>query len=161
MKYLVLLPFWDCMVGPYESGLGHCTLMYWFQLGSKINEGEVTAKLDTIGKMYLTNGTVLVGSHKEHCFGPNGDVSVTVLQENNILFQIHGHLKQFLDERGCVYQEPRWVGRGFRPHVTQVKVEVFCPGARQTVCQIALLRADSAGRKDICHANTFHKIGRE
>lgn len=154
MKYLAMLPFWECEVGTYQSGAFHCTLMYWFQPGPLLKEGEIFAGLDTLSRKYLTGGGIeLVGSHEEHGFGPYSNVSVTVLHENQTLLQMHSELKLFLDERRCAHQELRWIGNCFRPHVTHVGQSIFQSGNRWTVRQIALLRADDGGRKDICYVS--------
>lgn len=149
MKYLILLPFGELVVGPYRGSM-HCTLMYWFTWKDP-EIAQLCDYLDKSKQMFLSgSGIELVSEKRVDTFGPEQQTSVYVLAYNPVLHAFHQFVKQFLDEKGVVYSNPAWVGAGFTPHVTLSPRGEFLPGMRHHVSQLALL-CDTAGSKYIAH----------
>lgn len=154
-RFLVMLPFEEQRVGPYESGAPHCTVMYWFSR-RHLEVRRVCDFLDELGWYYLQgSGLTLVSKARADNFGPKGETAVYLLAENLSLIGMHHTLKQFLDLRHrCVHDVPAWSGEGYRPHVTITPRLDFEPGQIQTVRQLALLQ-ETAGYKEIVWAKSY------
>lgn len=51
-------------------------------------------------------------------FGPEGNVSVSLIRPNENIAEIHSQLTIMTEELGAVYDETRFMGDGYRPHAT-------------------------------------------
>ena len=51
-------------------------------------------------------------------FGLNKDVAVSLIKQNNELIKLHENLIAITKSLGAEYDEPKFLGEGFRPHST-------------------------------------------
>ncbi len=54
----------------------------------------------------------------ETLFGPNQNVAVSLIQPSESINKIHKNLATITKALGAKYDEPRFMGKGFRPHAT-------------------------------------------
>ncbi len=144
-RYLVLLPLQPVGLGPYQSGTEHCTVMYWFTLGT-VSVPDLLAGVRALSIQYLSGGITLEAEKRADNFGPNGDVSVQVLKKNPVLIQFHLAVKAFLDGLDCKHVNVVWVGEGYRAHVTIVENHTFFLGTAREITQLAVLQDSAEGK---------------
>lgn len=58
-------------------------------------------------------------SDGEDIFGPNHDVAVSLIQPSKSIRKIHDDLAVITKSLGAEYDEPRFMGEGFKPHATK------------------------------------------
>lgn len=54
-------------------------------------------------------------------FGPNEDIHVKLLKQNDELKQLHLQVVKFLQDNGAIFNNPEYQNEGFRPHITLKK----------------------------------------
>lgn len=116
---LVLLPIEKMSIGDmYPQGKLplHCTLMPWFRILEEHLRG-LRDKLMSLASSVTEKSIVLVPERQES-FGPDKNVPVHVLRQDERLSLLHTEILVFLAERNSLPKELRWVGAGYQPHVT-------------------------------------------
>jgi 2'-5' RNA ligase len=57
-------------------------------------------------------------AHGETLFGPKQNIGVSLIQPNDDIKQMHAALSEIASNFGAVFDEPAFMGEGFRPHAT-------------------------------------------
>jgi hypothetical protein len=141
MEYLIVLPIEPTPVRQiYPQGQSlplHCTLMHWFRTSS----GGLTELDKGIERIALeaTFEQIELVSERADLFGPGNTVPVHVLAENQPLKALHEKVLSFLEEIDSLPEEQRWIGEGYRPHVTDTEFRHFPPGTRFRPTNLALI----------------------
>ena len=95
----------------------HITLLANFTIANPIE--SLIAKLHDLSKQIEPIATNVLG---EDMFGLNKDVAVSLIKQNKELIKLHGNLITITESLGAEYDEPKFLGEGFRPHATiQIK----------------------------------------
>ena len=154
-QYLVTLPLVEMPIGTeYPSGNLlplHCTIMQWFWEGKGFDLLELEYELSALASRVRKAPLVLESSHLDH-FGSHNDIRVHVLQRNESLNLFHTELLLQLAKMNSVPDDLRWVGAGYRAHVTVVPRGMFSPGQRYTAQQIVLLERDESRIRKVVSA---------
>lgn len=128
-EYIVVLTFTDEPIVRCEPGESlplHMTLMPWFEfigIGGEQRLKEIVAYLAS----HVTEPLQLLSLHRAW-FGPEENVPVHVLERTDRILNLHASLYYALAFYGSVPHEQRWVGTGFRPHVSDHRGEYLAPG---------------------------------
>jgi hypothetical protein len=140
-EYLVLLPVEPFRrFDSYPAGKSlplHCTVMHWFRIRSAASYVALNKKLALLASK-VDAGAIELVSHEPALFGPNNDVPVHVLQRNERLNLLHTEILLFLALIKSVPEERRWVGAGYRHHVTSTD-KAFGPGQKYVPKHLVLV----------------------
>lgn len=140
-EYLILLPVEPLRrFDSYPAGQSlplHCTVMHWFRIRSVASYMALNKKLELLASG-VKPGAIELVSHEPALFGPNNDVPVHVLQRNERLNLLHTEILLFLALIKSVPEERRWVGAGYRPHVTNTD-KAFEPGQKYVPKHLVLV----------------------
>lgn len=156
-QYLVALPLDPMDPGatfaPGEQLPLHCTLMHWFTIEYKNPEQIILMEFERILR---ENGplTIMLVSIHAGWFGPNEDVPVHVLEHNDKLNLLHTQLLVRLAHNHAIFAEPRWIGAGYRPHVTKT-TKALSSGDFYRATEIVIVRKNETGIKEIVGARSF------
>lgn len=132
-EYLLVIPIEPMDVGsctPAGAQLPlHCTLMPWFIPHPDLSLSDLKAEIGKIAAQPQFSGVELI-SEKPELFGPNKDIPVHVLKKKLPLHALHEALLALLEEMNSLPNDHKWVGPGYRPHVTDTSRNYFPPGSR-------------------------------
>jgi hypothetical protein len=140
-EYLVVLP-----VEPFTRGRSHptgqslplhCTVMHWFRLHPEVSFAALNNKL-TVLACWVETGSIELVSQEPALFGPENDVPVHVLERNERLNLLHTELLLFLASIKSAPEQRKWVGAGYRPHVTSTD-KAFAPGQKYVSKHLVLV----------------------
>lgn len=81
--------------------------------------------------------TVTAGVDED--FGPSHTIAVTVIEPTAELDALHAACAAGLDELAPVYENPEYMGTGFRPHVTVKRAQRVAAGDVLDLRQLALV----------------------
>lgn len=116
-KY-VIVHFIDIAKVPYEFPYTewplHVTLLSNFTLGEPIE--FLDSKLREFTLHHKPFNLMADG---EALFGPKQNIAVTLIKPNNTLQNVHDELASITSGLGAVFDEPAFMGAGFRPHATK------------------------------------------
>lgn len=149
-EYLLVLPVDPMRCGDeYASGELiplHCTLMHWFTFRRisamwlfKQQLQEITNECEPFELV----------SDQPAMLGPDMNVPVHVLERNQSLAVLHTRIFRLLCIMRSEPSELRWVGAGYRPHVTNVGAKRFVPASRHSVDHIALVERNESKIKRV------------
>ncbi len=157
-QYLLVLPIEATPMGVrYPQGESlplHCTVMPWFRLGQDYSFEELNHDLHRL-TIEHREGEIELISRRLEFFGPNVDVPVHMLEKNNELNLIHTELLVLLAHAGCRLTEFRWIGAGYRPHVSNTKSSIFKPGTRHIAHYLTLIERNHAHEKLVVGVEMF------
>ncbi len=141
-EYLFMLPLEPMAPGdvyPSSASLPlHCTVVHWFHLGGMMEItlcNKVFALASGVGQKHLE-----LVSKEPALFGPQEDVPCFVLERSEQLQLLHTEMLLALAETRCVFTELRWVGAGYRPHVTSKDQKVFAAGSTYKAGSMVLIK---------------------
>ena len=159
--YLVALPIDDLPLGAtYPKGESlplHCTVMSWFHPGQQLRRQHLEGELALLA-FSAVGGITLVAECFER-FGPEREVSAYVLRADEGLQVLHTRLLVFLAIMGSVPTELRWVGAGFRPHVSDYAGKSFGMGSRHRAMNIVLVeRHEDTRIKKVIKVFPFNNV---
>ena len=168
-EYLILLPvkvpaqkeipeaiFPDAEFGSRERLPMHCTVMPWFIVESKEQFIALSNELSFLA-CGINMGEIELVSGKVELFGQWRNVRAHVLRHTNRLLELHEHLLRFLKQRGIAPQDCRHVGRGYWPHVSDVRGRTFATGKRFFPEQLVLVER---GPGQIKRIRNIYRFGR-
>jgi hypothetical protein len=72
-------------------------------------------------------------------FGPSQTIPVTVVEPNADLTALHLRLVDALRQVDAVFDDPQYVGPGYRAHVTATRLAAAAPGQRLWMDQAAIV----------------------
>lgn len=154
-KYLIILPMMENMKqgAVYETELSlplHCTVLQWFLPGKYFVPDHLEEKLRAFIKKKLKNKHFDLVSDRPALFGPNSDIPVHILKQNPAVELLHTTVLLHLAEHGGNLPEDlKWVGAGYRPHVTDTVMSSFRPGTTYRARKIALLGRNEYGDRKV------------
>ncbi len=126
-EYLVIVPIESMHVGDvYPKGELlplHCTIMPWFTLGTHLDYNKLDGILTKLSQEVKGGVIELVSKYKDF-FGPENDVEVHVLEKNDTVTHLHNQLLTLLHEAHVTPISPQWLGKGYRPHITDVSSQM-------------------------------------
>jgi hypothetical protein len=111
--------------------------MPWLRLGPTLKIVDLDRELVLLSAS--VRGGIRLISEQFELFSTNNDVPCHTLRPNRGLELLHEELLGFLAAQGGVVAEPRWTGRGYRPHVSMRGGESFPPGSRHIARELALI----------------------
>jgi len=145
-EYLILLPLEPLTAGRFfqqdEPLPLHCTVMHWFVLSPSTAYEELNDQLFRIADE--TPLAIEIIADARTLFGPNNSVPVCTLQRSPDLELLHTNIFAALARLSSLPKELRWIGAGYRPHVTDLPGEQF--RSRHFVRQLALIARDGSGK---------------
>lgn len=156
-EYLVVLPVnamsWGDRYREEVSLPLHCTVMPWFQFYSEYDFEHFRIWLNAL----VNQKPIELVSEFPAMFGPDNTVPVHVLERNPALELLHTQIFLHLAQARATPSELRWVGAGYRPHVTTVRENQFLPGTRHIAKTIAIVERgkDERGMKKVVAAYGF------
>lgn len=131
-EYLVVLPIEPMQLGDqYPVGTPlplHCTVMPWFRLQPSIDFAALNAVLSRLA--CTGKDEVELVSEAPKLFGPKNNIPVHILRGNEWLERLHAELLRYLVAAQSTPVDVRWVGTGYRPHVTDTVTTAFTSGSR-------------------------------
>ncbi len=140
-EYLILLPVEPLRRGDsYLAGQSlplHCTVMHWFRVRSEASYVALNMKLAILAS-WVDEGAIELVSQEPELFGPNNGVPVHVLRRNDRLNLLHTEILVFLASIESTPEERRWVGAGYRHHVTTTD-KAFEPGQKHVPEHLVLV----------------------
>lgn len=129
----------------------HCTLMTWFQFpGPQFTIPDIAMLKSNL----VIDGKIEFASLGKAMFGPKGDAEAYVLRPNQALERLHTRVLIALARNRCEISEMKYVGAGYRPHVTSTANASFKTGSHFTPSQIVLIERNSLG--DMCEVVRFN-----
>ena len=78
-------------------------------------------------------------------FGRSGKIPVSVLEPAPALADLHSRLVAALTELGAVFDDPEFVGAGYRAHITMTPAARSQPGDELTLTQAAIVDMEPEG----------------
>ncbi len=133
----------------------HCTVMHWFQLNAESSFAALDYELIFVAACEVGKEIEIVSGQRE-LFGPNGNIPAHVLQPNVKLVLLHNHLFRFLAKNDSLPKEFRWIGAGYRPHVTNSGNRSLRSGTRYAAKHLTLIERDMSKAKVV---RTQYKLG--
>lgn len=122
---------------PYQAAL-HCTVIDWFL--TKMSPSEVCQLIETVA--HQTQPFSIESGHQEDFGQPGAPLPVNVVKENSQLWSLHRALLTALTERRVEFVHPKFVGDGWRAHVTvQHKTRALNEGQSHTIKALYLIEA--------------------
>lgn len=91
----------------------HVTLLANFTLGKPI--GQLDSELRGLAFQEEPFDIIADG---EAIFGPKQNIAVSLIQPNERIQKLHERLADIASSLGAIYDEPAFMGEGFRPHAT-------------------------------------------
>lgn len=91
----------------------HVTLLANFTLGKPIEQLDSELK-----KFALQEKPYDIMANGKALFGPKQNVKVSLIQPNDNIQKMHETLSSIVSGFGAVFDEPAFIGEGFRPHAT-------------------------------------------
>lgn len=143
-RYVVVAPLTPMAVGDRfitrEWPL-HVTLVQVFT--SEAGLAEIGLRLAAVA-----NGspaiTVVAGDDEN--FGPSQTIPVTVIEPSVALDELHAACVAAIEELGPVYENPEFMGSGYRPHVTVKRQRRVLAGDVAELRQIAVVDMEPGQR---------------
>lgn len=136
-RYVVVAPLTPMSVGDRfitrEWPL-HVTLLQVF--ASDATPAQIGRRLATVADA-APSLTVVAGA--DESFGPSRTIPVTVIEPSAALAALHTACVTAMDELRPVYENPEYMGEGFRPHVTVKRHARITAGEVVELRQIALV----------------------
>lgn len=105
---------------PYTEWPLHVTLLANFTITQPLERlvDELEAYSQRVEPFEIT-------SDGEALFGPNQNVAVSLIKPGTLIKKLHQDLAEITKSLGAEYDEPRFMGEGFRPHATtQIKTRL-------------------------------------
>lgn len=99
---------------PYTEWPLHVTLLANFTISHPLE--KLIEKLELYAQ---ETEPFEIMSDGEDLFGPNQNVDVTLIQPSEIIRKVHADLTAITKSLGAVYDEPIFMGEGFRAHATK------------------------------------------
>jgi len=143
-RYVVVAPLTPMAVGDRfitrEWPL-HVTLVQVFM--SDASPGDIALRLDEVAA--VAAAVTVVAGDDEH-FGRSRTIPVTVIEPSLELDRLHAACVAALDELAPVYENPEYLGDGYRAHVTVKRHQRVSAGEVLTLQQIALVDMEPGQR---------------
>jgi 2'-5' RNA ligase len=99
---------------PYTQWPLHVTLLANFTISQPI--GKLIESLE----VYAQNTKPFkIMSDGEDSFGPNQNVAVSLIRTTENIRKLHADLTSISEALGAEFDEPKFMGEGFRPHATK------------------------------------------
>lgn len=99
---------------PYTEWPLHVTLLANFTISQPIE--TLIEKLELFAQ---ETEPFEIMSDGEDLFGPNQNVAVSLIQPSESIRKLHADLVSITKSLGAEYDEPKFMGEGFRPHATK------------------------------------------
>jgi 2'-5' RNA ligase len=136
ITYLLSLPIDLNTVGTaYERLPLHCTLLPLFEVPEDTN--MLARHLSEIVKCH---DPIKLEPWKPSLFGPNEDVPVIRVRSNAALKELHRQVMECLIKSGAKLVQPKWSGRGYKPHVSNLPDRTFAGQKTAIVKKVLLIR---------------------
>jgi 2'-5' RNA ligase len=136
-RYVVVLPLLPMTAGESFATRDwplHVTLVQVFQ--SPATPAQLGSSLASVAASALPL-TVIAG--QDEGFGPSHTIQVTVMEPTSALDDLHVACVDALDHLDPVYENPEYMGAGYRPHVTVKRHGRVDAGDALRLGQIALV----------------------
>lgn len=78
-------------------------------------------------------------------FGRSGKIEVSVVVPSRQLADLHTRLLAALTDIGAVFDDPEFIGNGYRAHVTKTRAAQASPGDVLTLAQAAIVDMEPEG----------------
>lgn len=135
--YLLALEVEPIEVGKVYVALPlHCTVVHWFR--SDRSPAEILRAVTGIAN---TQTPVNIMSGKPALFGADKDVPVNLLENDQVIRELHHALRQAIKPLGVEEVQPQWSGTGYIPHVTRQSSGRFEQGRSVTSRKLYIVEA--------------------
>lgn len=154
-RLVVVLPLWPLRAGDsfaVQEWPLHITVLPPFH-----TDADPDAVAAAIASVHVPDAPVMVTAGHDEMFGRRHNIPVTIIDDNEALTRLRRDLIAAVRPLAAVPDEPAFIGREFRPHVTVKGESRVHEGDRLTLTQIALVdmapRASAQGRTVLCAHN--------
>jgi hypothetical protein len=117
-------------------------------LGPSSTEADLDQVVTAVELAYASHGPFFARGGDDEVFGADDGVEATLLDDAQDLVDAHLELVLDLREIGVRVDEPQYVGRGYRPHVTVAGDDRIDRGERLELRAIAVLDLAPEGDED-------------
>lgn len=115
----------------------HITLMPWFSV-----EEEVISNLQTdCAEFIAENEPLIITGKAEAKYGPNGEVTVRLVEHNDAIMQLHQKLFTTVMRYGGSVRRPEYTGEHYSPHVSKWTDSYLEENERVTVNRVQLVQS--------------------
>ncbi|MEP6559613.1 MAG: 2'-5' RNA ligase family protein [Nakamurella sp.] len=108
---------------------------------------ELADVLTAIGPVLRSQAQLTVHAGPDEGFGHSGKIPVTLIEPSAELRGLHDRLVDGLVVVGATFDDPEFVGQGYRPHVTVTRAARVLLGETLTLRQAALVNMAPAGHR--------------
>jgi 2'-5' RNA ligase len=110
-------------------------------------EGGLPAALPTVAPILVAQPALALRVGPAEGFGKAMNVPVSLVEPTAELTQLHAGLVTALVAAGARFDDPEFVGAGYRPHITLKGVAPLQPGVGLTLQQAAVVDMAPAGER--------------
>ncbi len=136
-RLVVVLP-----VRPLEAGDGfalrdwplHVTVAPTFVVAL-----DLATVVGAISPLLESQPALTVRAGPDEGFGPSLDIPVTVIEPSAELTALHARLIAALRGVGAEFDDPEFIGDGYRAHVTVRRADRLCPGDSVELAQATIV----------------------
>ena len=142
-RLVVVLPLRPLRLGdgfPLKTWPLHVTVAPTFR-----TETDAAAVAVAIAPAIARAPALSVTAGLDEGFGPSGKVPVTVLRACPELSGLHEQLREALGAVRAEFDDPAYIGPGYRPHVTATAVARLSPGDAARLEQAAIVDMEPVG----------------
>lgn len=135
--YLLALEVEPIEVGRVYVALPlHCTVVHWFR--SEKSPAEVLRAVTNIAS---TQAPIEIISGEPALFGADKDVPVNLLENDDVIRELHHALRQAIKSLGIEEVQSQWSDDGYVPHVTRQSSGRFEQGRRVVSRKLYIVEA--------------------
>lgn len=142
-RLVVVLPLAPLATGdgfPLKTWPLHVTVAPTF-----CTDADIPAVAAAIAPVVAGGSAVSVTAEGYEGFGPSGRVPVTVLERSAELWTLHAGLVEALQAVDAQFDDPEYVGAGYRAHVTITADARMTPGQVSLLEQAAIVDMEPVG----------------
>jgi hypothetical protein len=125
----------------------HLTVAPTFVIGADDVAADMTAVLTAITPILAAQRTLTVRAGPDAGFGHSGKIPVTLVEPSADVLDLHRRLLDELLTVGAEFDDPEFVGPGYRPHVTVTRSARVSMNDLLTLRQAALVDMTPAGHR--------------
>ena len=106
---------------------------------------DLTAVIAAIGPLLTRQPGLRVRVGQDEGFGRSGKIPVSVVEPSHELNDLHARLVAVLLDVGAVFDDPEYVGSGYRAHITKTRSAQACPGDEPLLRQATIVDMEPEG----------------
>lgn len=121
-------------------------------------EADLTAVVAAVEPVLRGVPVLRVTAGPDEGFGRSGAIPVTVIEPSPVLSGLHRALHTAIGDIGGEFDDPEFVGDGYRAHVTMTKTARVHPGDRLDLRQATIVNMEPIGAQRLRHVIWAHDL---